>query len=169
MVDERPERDQDWDRSARGETETQRLDRNWATLLQELRVTQTGVQLLTGFLLTLPFQQQFAHLGRTEHIVYSATVGCSIGSTVLLVAPVGMHRLLFRRHRLQTVVATAHRCAVAGLMLLGVALCGVAVVTFNAVFGVAAGWVAGSCTAVAILAFWIGLPLLSRRSDDEAS
>jgi Family of unknown function (DUF6328) len=100
--------------------------------------------------------------------VYSATVACSIGSTVLLVAPVGMHRLLFRRHRLETVVANAHRCAVAGLMLLGVALCGVAVVTFNAVFGVAAGWVAGSCTAVAILAFWIVLPLLSRTSDDEA-
>jgi Family of unknown function (DUF6328) len=168
MVDQRPERDQDWDRSARDETETQRLDRNWATLLQELRVTQTGVQLLTGFLLTLPFQQQFARLGKTEHIVYSATVACSIGSTVLLVAPVAMHRLLFRRHRLETVVATAHRCAVAGLMLLGVALCGVAVVTFNAVFGVAAGWVAGACTAVAILAFWIVVPLLSRRSDDEA-
>jgi hypothetical protein len=49
-----------------------------------------------------------------------------------------------------------------------VALCGVAVVTFNAVSGVAAGWVAGSCTAVTILAFWIVLPLLSRRSDDEA-
>lgn len=64
--------------------------------------------------------------------MYSATVACRIGSTVLPVAPVGMHRLLFRRHRLETVVATAHRCAVAGLMLLGVALCGVAVVTFNA-------------------------------------
>jgi Family of unknown function (DUF6328) len=86
--------------------------------------------------------------------VYSATVACSIGSTALLVAPVGMHRLLFRQHRLQTVVATAHRCAVAGLMLLGVALCGVAVVTFNAGFGVAAGGVEGFCTAVAILAFW---------------
>jgi len=65
-----------------------------------------------------------------------------------------MHRMLFRQHRLQTVVATAHRCAVAGLMLLGVALCGVAVVTFNAGFGVAAGGVEGFCTAVAILAFW---------------
>ena len=55
-----------------------------------------------------------------------------------------------------------------GLMLLGVVLCGVAVVRFNAVFGVAAGWVAGSCTAAAILAFWNVLPLLSRRSDDAA-
>ena len=53
-----PERDQQWDRRERGETEVQRLDRNWNSLLQELRVVQTGVQLLTGFLLTLPFQQR---------------------------------------------------------------------------------------------------------------
>jgi len=45
---------QKWDRD-RDETEAQRLDRNWSSLLQELRVAQTGVQLLTGFLLTLPF------------------------------------------------------------------------------------------------------------------
>lgn len=44
-----PERDQRWDEAARSETETERLDRNWASLLQELRVVQTGVQLLTGF------------------------------------------------------------------------------------------------------------------------
>jgi hypothetical protein len=141
MVDERPGRDQDWEGSARDETETQRLDRNRATLLEELRVTQTRVQLLTCFLLTLTFQQQFAHLSGTERILYSTTVASPIGSTVLLAAAVGMHRLLFRRHRLEAVVATAHRCAVARLMLLGVALCGVAVVTFNAAFGAAAGWV----------------------------
>ena len=54
-----PEDDQQWDRRERGETEIERLDRNWNSLLQELRVVQTGVQLLTGFLLTLPFQQRF--------------------------------------------------------------------------------------------------------------
>ena len=57
-----PERDQQWDDRARSETATERLDRNWSSLLQELRVTQTGVQLLTGFLLTLPFQQRFDRL-----------------------------------------------------------------------------------------------------------
>ena len=48
-----------WDRYGRSETTTEKLDRNWASLLQELRVVQTGVQLLTGFLLTLPFQPRF--------------------------------------------------------------------------------------------------------------
>ena len=37
-----PERDQRWNDRARSETENERLDRNWSSLLQELRVTQTG-------------------------------------------------------------------------------------------------------------------------------
>lgn len=119
-----PEDDQRWDRERRGETETERLDRNWNSLLQELRVVQTGVQLLTGFLLTLPFQQRFDVLDPPMRITYLATVGCSVAATVLLIAPVGIHRLLFRRHRLRVLVSAAHRCAYAGLALLGSALTG---------------------------------------------
>ncbi len=92
-----PQDDQRWDSHERGETEIQRLDRNWNSLLQELRVVQTGVQLLTGFLLTLPFQQRFDVLDPPMRNLYLATVGCSVGATVLLIAPVGMHRLLFRQ------------------------------------------------------------------------
>src|SRR3982074_107672 len=77
-----PERDQDWDGQARAETETERLDRNWSTLLQELRVTQTGVQLLTGFLLMLPFQQRFDRLDELMRGVYAATVTCSVAATL---------------------------------------------------------------------------------------
>ena len=101
---------QKWDRD-RDETEAQRLDRNWSSLLQELRVAQTGVQLLTGFLLTLPFQQRFTQLDGVMRTVYLVTVACSIGATVLLIAPVSMHRLLFRQHRLKTVVSAAHSYA----------------------------------------------------------
>src|ERR1700761_1739397 len=102
-----PRDDQQWDTRERGETEIERLDRNWSNLLQELRVVQTGVQLLTGFLLTLPFQQRFDVLSQQMRIAYLVTVGCSVGATVLLIAPVGIHRLLFRRHRLQVLVAGA--------------------------------------------------------------
>ena len=100
---EHPEADKRWD-ADRDETEAERLDRNWTSLLQELRVTQTGVQLLTGFLLTLPFQQRFTVLDGTMRTIYLITVACSIGSTVLLVAPVALHRVLFRRHRLDAIV-----------------------------------------------------------------
>ncbi|MBV8181118.1 MAG: hypothetical protein JO045_20430, partial [Mycobacterium sp.] len=131
-VVDHPERDQPWDTAERSETEVQRLDRNWLSLLQELRVVQTGVQLLTGFLLTLPFQQRFDELNLTMRVVYLATVGCSVGATILLEAPVAMHRLLFRRHRIESVVTTAHRFAYAGLLLIGIALTGVTVIIFGA-------------------------------------
>lgn len=157
-----PEHDQVWDETARSETETQRLDRNWTSLLQELRVTQTGVQLLTGFLLTLPFQQRFGELSTAMRVVYLATVGCSTSSTVLLIAPVAMHRLLFRRHRMETIVATAHRFAYSGLVLLGLSLVGVTVVIFGSVAGHAAGTIAGVCVAIALAGFWVGFPLAER-------
>lgn len=157
-----PEDDQRWDRRERGETEIQRLDRNWNSLLQELRVVQTGVQLLTGFLLTLPFQQRFDVLGEPMRMVYLATVGFSVASTLLLISPVAMHRMLFRRHRLRVLVSAAHRCAYAGLALLGAALTGVTVIIFAAVSGRDVGFVAGACALVMFALFWWVLPLLLR-------
>ena len=162
-VVDHPERDQGWDTASRSETEAQRLDRNWISLLQELRVVQTGVQLLTGFLLTLPFQQRFDELNATMRVIYLATVGCSVAATVLLEAPVAMHRLLFRRHRTQYVVSAAHRFAYAGLLLMGLALTGVTVTIFGAVAGPVAGAIAGGCAAAAQLGFWVLLPLRVRR------
>lgn len=162
-VVDHPDRDQAWDASARSETETQRLDRNWISLLQELRVVQTGVQLLTGFLLTLPFQQRFDELNATMRVIYLATVGCSVAATVLLEAPVAMHRLLFRRHRTQYLVSAADRFAYAGLLLMGLALTGVTVTIFGAVAGPVAGAIAGGCAAAAQLGFWVLLPLRVRR------
>jgi hypothetical protein len=157
-----PENDQRWDRRKRGETEVERLDRNWNSLLQELRVVQTGVQLLTGFLLTLPFQQRFDVLSERMRLVYLATVACSVAATVLLIAPVAMHRSLFRRHLLQVLVSAAHRCAQAGLALLGFAMTGMTVIIFAAVSGPNAGLAAGACALALFTGFWLILPLLLR-------
>lgn len=160
-----PDWDQRWDSRQRQETETERLDRNWASLLQELRVTQTGVQLLTGFLLMLPFQQRFEILDGPMRMVYLATVGASVAATVLLIAPVGMHRLLFRRHRLAVLVAAAHRCAYSGLILLGVALVGVTVIVFDAVVGTTVALVAGATALVMFAVFWLFVPLFMRMGE----
>ena len=167
MDTEHPEADKRWD-ADRDETEAERLDRNWSSLLQELRVTQTGVQLLTGFLLTLPFQQRFTLLDATMRTVYLITVACSIGATVLLVAPVGMHRVLFRRHRLEAIVSISHGCAIAGLALLGVALTGVAVVIFDTVMGRTCALAAGGCTLAAFVVLWFLVPLPLRRRSDKS-
>lgn len=163
-VVDHPERDQAWDSTARSETETQRLDRNWLSLLQELRVVQTGVQLLTGFLLTLPFQPRFDGLSPPMRAVYLATVGCSVGATVFLEAPVGMHRMLFRRHQTRFLVSAAHRFAYLGLLLMGVALTGVTILIFGVVAGPTFGIIAGACAIVTELFFWVLLPLWVRRS-----
>src|SRR5438309_6805358 len=92
----------------RNETEPQRVDRNWGDLLQELRVTQTGVQLLTGFLLTLPFQQRFQSLSPSQRNAYLVVVTLSALATTFLVAPVLVHRGLFRQHQRRAMVHVAH-------------------------------------------------------------
>lgn len=79
-----------------------------------------------------------------------------------------MHRVLFRQRRLRTLVSAAHRCAITGVLLLGIAMVGVAIVIFDAVSGPAAGWIAGACTAVAMTFLWIVLPLFQRVTDDHA-
>ena len=165
MDEEHPEAAERWD-ADRDETEAQRLDRNWSSLLQELRVAQTGVQLLTGFLLTLPFQQRFTQLDTTMRTIYLVTVACSLASTLLLVAPVAMHRVLFRKHRLKTLVSASHSYAMAGLLLLATALAGVAVVIFDTVAGRTAAWIAGGCMLIGAICFWIVVPLPGRRRKD---
>ncbi|GAA2543857.1 DUF6328 family protein [Mycolicibacterium diernhoferi] len=156
---DRLEPDRRWNEKARHETSTQRLDRNWSSLLQELRVVQTGVQLLTGLLLTLPFHDGFEDLRAELRIVYLYTVACSIGATALLIAPIGIHRSMFRRHRLDVVVTTAHHLANAGILLLGLTLSGVMVLIFGAVLDLHAGIVAGLCTALGIVLCWLVLPV----------
>lgn len=155
-----------WDRRVRGETEPEQLDRNLTGLLQELRVVQTGVQLLTGFLLTLPFQTRFASLSATIRGVYLVVVVASIAATVFLTAPVAAHRLLFRRHRLESVVNTAHHFALTGLFLLGVALTGVAVLIFDTVVGPVAAVIAGVAFAGLFTSLWLVHPWWQRRHPD---
>ncbi len=99
---------------------------------------------------------------------YLATVACSIGATLLLVAPVAIHRALFRQRRLRTLVSAAHRCAIAGVVPLGIAMVGVAVVIFDAVSGPTAGWIAGVAAGVAMVFLWVLLPVFQRATDDEA-
>ncbi|MDL9936102.1 DUF6328 family protein [Gordonia sp. ABSL1-1] len=158
----RDDPDSDWNWSQRAETGTQRLDRNFSALLQELRVVQTGVQILTGFLLTIPFQDGFEDLGGTLRVIYLITVSCAIAAAILLAAPVALHRALFRQHRLDVVVTAAHRLAYLGLLLLGLALSGAVTVVFGATAGPVAAIVAGTVTLLAILAVWLLLPAVLR-------
>ena len=110
----------------RDETPGERLDRQWAELLQELRVSQTGVQVLTGFLLTLPFQPRFAELGAELRLTFLVAASLATLATAFLVAPVVVHRMVFRTHRKDVLVEVAHVLAGVGLVLLALTVVAVA-------------------------------------------
>lgn len=154
----------EWNEKARHETPTQQLDRNWLALIQELRVVQTGVQLLTGFLLTLPFQSRFADLSTSGHVVYLITVSASILATIMLVAPVGMHRLLFRQRAVAALVRVSNRLAIGGIFMLGVTLVGASALTFEIVLGAWAALPAAVVVTVVMIAFWLVLPRAYRNN-----
>jgi hypothetical protein len=145
------------------ETKAERLDRNWAELLQELRVSQTGVQILTGFLLIVPLQPKFDDLTAFQRQSYVAAVSFCILAVCLLIAPVSTHRLLFGQRRKESIVRVGSVLALSGLATLAVGVTGVVTLVFAVVLGDRGGLAAG---AVALLLFgstWLALPLAMRR------
>jgi hypothetical protein len=147
----------------RQETREERSDRNWVELLQELRVMQTGVQILTGFLLTLPFQQRFADLDGYQRTVYLVLVVLSVLTTGMLVAPVSLHRALFRKHMKAEVVTGGDRMTRISLVLLALVMTGTVVLVFDVVLGRVAGFVVGAAVLVLLLALWVVVPAAVRR------
>lgn len=146
----------------RDETETERLDRNWVELLQELRITQTGTQILTGFLLTIPFQQRFTALDGGQRVIYLALVATAVLATVSALAPVSLHRSLFRKHAKRQIVHVANVLLVVTLALVAITLAGAVLLIFDVVAGVVAGVVAAVVAAVVLLLAWMALPAFAR-------
>ncbi|AEE46052.1 DUF6328 family protein [Cellulomonas fimi] len=148
----------------RNETFTERMDRNWNELLQELRVTQTGTQILTGFLFTIPFQQRFADLDAYQKDLYLVLVVLAVLATALIVAPVSLHRVLFRRRLKPQLVAAADVFARAGLVVLALVLSGGAMLLFDVVSTREIGWLVGGVSLAVLAAAWWLVPRLIARS-----
>ena len=147
----------------RDETAFERADRNWDELLQELRVTQTGIQILSGFLLTLPFQQRFTQLDEPLRALFLTAVALATISTCLVVAPVAWHRLAFRQGRKVQLVDAADRLAKVSLVLIGLTVVTVLALVFGFVLGDAAAVVAGVTALVVFVVLWLVLPLATLR------
>jgi hypothetical protein len=145
--------------SRRDETPAERYDRNWIELLQELRVAQTGVQILAGFLLTLPFTQRFRAIGEGYRVLFLVAFGFAILSVGLLIAPVAMHRILFGRHEKDVLVKAAALTAKLGMAALAATLVSVVVLIFGVVLGTLAGLVAGGAVLLFFIVVWLVLPL----------
>ena len=148
------------DRDEQHESEAARLRRNWAEILQELRVTQTGTQILTGFLLTLAFQPRFADLDGFQTVVYLVLVVLAALTTALALAPVSLHRTLFREGAKNEIVRLGHLILKVTLAGVALVLTGTVLLIFDVVLGRAAGLVAAGATFVVVAVFWLVVPLL---------
>lgn len=148
------------DSDDRDESQDERLDRNWDELLQELRITQTGLQLLSGFLLTLPFTTVFAGLDDAQTTLYLTMVvvaGLAVG---LNMTPVMLHRRVFGQHVKERVVAVGHVMSQVVITAVAFLVTGTATLIFSLV----AGWTAGIVVAVGLaLALGVLLAVLPRR------
>lgn len=149
-----PERD--------GETEFQRRNRNFNELLQELRVAQTGVQILFAFLLTLPFSSRGDRLTGASLVAYVITLAASAAATAFLIGPVSYHRLVFREGRKPEVLAIASRLAQLGLVALVIALIGALFLALDIVVGEPLVAVITAAVAALYITVWYLLPVLNR-------
>ena len=147
----------------RDETRNERADRNWEELLQELRVMQTGTQILTGFLLAVAFTPRFEDMDVFQRDLYVVLVGLAAVATILALAPVGMHRALFGRRRKPELVRVAARIVKIDLVAIAALTVGVTTLIIDFTVDRAAGLIALVSSLVGILLLWMLLPLLVRR------
>ncbi len=149
------ERDPD---TGRRETHEEQQDRKWLDQLQELRVMQTGAQLLAGFLLTLPFQQRFADLSDGQELFYLVLVVLAGLTTVMVMTPVAIHRRLSGARVKDRLVAAAHRVMAGVLVTLALLVTGITVFIFDVVVSRTAALVVGGALAVVVVSLLLVVP-----------
>jgi hypothetical protein len=146
----------------RNETRLERYDRNLVELLQEVRVVQTGIQVLFAFLLTAPLAPRFPELSQFERVTYFVTLLATGTAVVLLVAPTAYHRILFRLGDKEHLVTVANRFTLTGLLFVAVAMVGALLLVTHLLFGGAVAAVVAVLAAVGCIVCWCVAPLRRR-------
>jgi O-antigen/teichoic acid export membrane protein len=152
--------------NGRNETEAERIDRNVAELLQELRVAGLGVQVLFGFLLAMPFTQKFSTLDPEQDRLYVAVLLLAALSTALLTAPVAYHRIVFRRHQKHDLLRFANTVALAGLVTVALAIAGAVLLVVSVVYDGLVAAIIAAVVAGVYFVLWYVIPHLGRRDTD---
>ncbi|MEG8274720.1 DUF6328 family protein [Streptomyces sp. AHA2] len=150
--------------TARNETPLQRADRNFVELLQELRVTQTGVQILFAFLLSLAFTARFEDLDSVQRVTYVITLLLAVLAAALFTAPAALHRSLFQQGAKPRIVQVSSRLATVGLAVLVFAFSGSVLLVVDVTTGRRGGVAAGVATFLVCAGLWGLLPRLVRRA-----
>ncbi len=148
----------------RDETATERLDRNTVELLNELRVSATGVQVMLAFLLVVPFNVGYRRMTRFDRYDYYVTLVCMLLAAVLLMAPSIHHRLLFRQAQKGYLVRTGNALLIAAMAFMSLGLTGILVLISNVVFGASAAIVAGILALAVVGVAWFAVPISRRRA-----
>ena len=146
----------------RHESEDERIDRNLAELLQELRVASLGVQVLFGFLLSLPFTSHFSRLDHAQRILYLVSLFLAVGATALLTAPVAYHRIVFRQHEKGRLLAVSNAFALCGLTTVGMALSAAVWLVVSTIAAGAVVPVLAAVMPVVFIGLWFVLPMVGR-------
>jgi amino acid permease len=149
------------------ETEKQRWDRNFADLLQELRVAQTGVQILFAFLLTLPFSSGFPQTTQFQKDAYIVALISAAFATAMIISPVAFHRALFRQGRKPELVRYAHRMATGGLAFMLIAMVSSVLLITDFLLNRWASVILTVITGAWFLTFWAALPFARRNWAEE--
>lgn len=152
----------EWNAGVRGETPLQRADRAYGEILQEVRVAQTGVQILFAFLLALAFTTRFAAVTRSQRDLYVLTLMLCAGSAALLIAPAAYHRMVYRQRLKQHLVQAASRLALSGLIMLLLAIISALLLILDVVLGLGPALFLGTGALAWFVAWWLVLPAWSR-------
>jgi len=139
------------------------LARNINDLLQELRVSLAGVQILFGFLLSIVFTDTYQRASDVQHGAHLVAVSFALMSMALMTAPAAWHRLLFRQRQRSEILRVSNRFAIAGLGCLAIAMSSAIFLLADVVLG---GWsaiLAGALTFLGFGVLWFALPLRQRK------
>jgi hypothetical protein len=148
---------------ARQESVAQRDDRNISELVQELRVAGLGVQVLFGFLLSLPFTMRFTKLTDAQRDLYLTSLVLAAVATTLLIGPVAYHRLVFRRGMKEQLVRFANMMAILGLAAVGGAVLVAVLLVTDFVAGALPAALITAVLACMLAGLWFAVPLTHRR------
>ena len=145
----------------------EQLDRHWNELLQELRLAQTGTQILFAFLLGIAFQNQFHSADAFTHAVYAGTLVASALAAAFFLAPVALHRVLYGRGLRDRLVTVTDRLARGGMTLLLASMSGGVLIALDVVLPRPAAGVMVGGVLIVFLALWLALPAYVRHKGPE--
>ena len=148
----------------REETPEQRADRMWDDMLQEVRVSQTGAQILFGFLLSVAFTPRFADLGAFDKALYVITMTLGASATGALIAPVAFHRFLSGHDLKPELIKVAARLISVGLVLLALTIGSALLLLLRTATGNdALAWILATLVTGWFATAWLALPWIVLR------